>query len=97
MSKIHKLEVLLAWLEDNVDMGTEIFFDEGIDSAAMLPAMRAAVELLNMPKAVSHPPPWNAYYSCEAIQADELSEEEARVWNMAQKYVQDTLNAGQSR
>lgn len=54
MSKPHKLEILLAWLEDNVAMGSEIFFDEGIDSAAVLPAVRAAVELLNMPKAVRY-------------------------------------------
>jgi len=91
MSKSHKLEILLAWLEDNVEMGTEILFDEGIDSAAVLPAVRAAVELLNMPKAVRYPPPWTAYYSCEAIGSDKLSKEEARVWNLAQKYVQDTL------
>ena len=91
MSKPHKLEILLAWLEDNVAMGTEIIFDEGVDSGDVLPAVRAAVELLNMPKAVSHPPPWDAYYTCEAIDSEELSKDEARVWNMAQKYVQDTL------
>ncbi|AYY47151.1 DUF957 domain-containing protein [Citrobacter freundii] len=91
MSKPHKLEILLAWLEDNVAMGTEIIFDEGIDSGDVLPSVRAAVELLNMPKAVSHPPPWDAYYTCEAIDSEELSKDEARVWNMAQKYVQDTL------
>lgn len=84
MSKPHKLEILLAWLEDNVAMGTEIIFDEGIDSGDVLPSVRAAVELLNMPKAVSHPPPWDAYYTCEAIDSEELSKDEARVWNMAQ-------------
>lgn len=100
MSKPHKLEILLAWLEENVTMGKEILFDEGIDSAAVLPAVRAAVELLNMPKAVRYPPPWTAYYSCEATGCEELSKEEARVWNLAQKYVQDTLqgrSAGKGR
>ena len=53
MSKPHKLEILLAWMEDNVAMGTEIIFDEGIDSGDVLPSVRAAVELLNMPKAQS--------------------------------------------
>ena len=50
MSKPHKLEILLAWLEDNVAMGTEIIFDEGVDSGDVLPAVRAAVELLNNAK-----------------------------------------------
>lgn len=91
MSKPHNLEILLAWLEDNVIMETDIEFDEGIDSQAMLPALRAAVALLEMPWAKSFPPPWNAYYVCEAIPSDELSREEARIWNSAQKFVQDTL------
>lgn len=91
MSKPHNLEILLAWLEDNLSMETDIEFDEGIDSQAMLPAVRAAVQLLKMPRAESFPPPWNEYYICEAIPSNELSSEEARIWNSAQKYVQDTL------
>jgi len=92
MNKPHKLEILLAWLEDNVEMGTELFFDEGIDSAAVLPAVRAAVELLNMPKAVRYAPPWDAYYTCEAIPSDEMSKEEAQLWNAAQTYVVNKLH-----
>lgn len=97
MSKSNKLEILLAWLEDNGAMATEINLDEGTNLASVLPAVRAAVELLNMPKAVRYPPPWTAYYSCEAIGAEELSKEEARVWNLAQKHVQDTLQGRAAR
>lgn len=92
MRQPHKLEILLTWLEDNENMGTDLFFAEGVDSADMLPAVRAAVELLNMPKAEKYAPPWDAYYSCEALPSDEISKEEARIWNAAQKYVMDKLH-----
>ncbi|MFU0968283.1 hypothetical protein [Kluyvera ascorbata] len=61
MLQPHKLEILLTWLEDNENMGTDLFFADGVDSADMLPAVRAAVELLNMPKAEKYAPPWIRY------------------------------------
>lgn len=75
--KQNKLEILLAWLEDNVEMGTDILFTDGVDSAAMIPAVQAAVNLLNMPKATSCPAPWKEYFMCEAIPSWELNRTEA--------------------
>lgn len=92
MGKIHKLEILLSWLEDNENMNSDLLFAEGVDSAEMLPAVRAAVALLRMPKAEKYSPPWDAYYTCPAIASEEISTDEARVWNLAQKFVIDTLN-----
>ncbi|WP_227514833.1 hypothetical protein [Raoultella ornithinolytica] len=45
MSTQASLEILLAWLEDNVQMETDIIFADDIDSAAMIPAVQAAIEL----------------------------------------------------
>lgn len=91
MSKQHKLEILLAWLEDNIEMGTDIQFTDGVDSAAMLPVIRGAVELLTMPKARRCPPPWAEYCLCEAVPAWEMNPTEAAVWNEAKKYVSRKL------
>lgn len=46
--EIEALEQLLWWLDDNVDQGTEMFFDnEGkISSAEMLPIVKKAIEQL---------------------------------------------------
>lgn len=44
MSTQASLEILLAWLEDNVQMGTDIIFADDIDSAAMIPAVHAAID-----------------------------------------------------
>ncbi|MBG6246679.1 hypothetical protein CS369_21750 (plasmid) [Candidatus Symbiopectobacterium sp. 'North America'] len=41
-----ELEILLAWLEDNEECGTEIQFSDDVGSAELLPAVRGAVELL---------------------------------------------------
>lgn len=89
--KQSKLEILLAWLEDNVEMETDILFTDGVDSAAMIPAVQAAVNLLNMPKATSRPAPWKEYFMCEAIPSWELNRTEAAVWNEARSYVINTL------
>ncbi|UQS57369.1 hypothetical protein M5D84_25055 (plasmid) [Klebsiella pneumoniae] len=43
MSAQDSLEILLAWLEDNVEMETDIIFADDIDSAAMIPAVQAAI------------------------------------------------------
>lgn len=84
---MHKLEILLAWLEDNVDMGTDIEFTDGVDSEAMLPAVRGAVEVLqNMPKAKRCDPPWAAYYEAPGV-IDEMNRAESQVWNEARDYV----------
>lgn len=41
------LEHLISWLEDNVDQGTEIIFDnESADSEAMLPGLRELLRIL---------------------------------------------------
>lgn len=39
------LEILLRWLEDNVEMETDILFSDNVDSAAMIPAVQAAIAL----------------------------------------------------
>lgn len=41
MSAQDSLEILLAWLEDNVEMETDIIFADDIDSAAMIPAVQS--------------------------------------------------------
>lgn len=43
MSTQDSLEILLAWLEDNVETETDIIFTDDIDSAAMIPAVKAAI------------------------------------------------------
>ena len=43
MSAQDSLEILLAWLEDNVEMETDIIFADDIDSAAMIPAVQSAI------------------------------------------------------
>lgn len=91
MSKQNKLEVLLAWLEDNIEMETDIQFADGVDSAAMLPAIRSVVELLSMPKAKRDAPPWAEYWHTEAAPALEMRRDEAEVWNTARQYVQNKL------
>ncbi|EPJ9743115.1 hypothetical protein LQE22_004292 [Klebsiella oxytoca] len=87
MSLQHKLEILLAWLEDNIEMGTDIQFADGVDSGALLPVVRGAVELLAMPKARRCPPPFSEYCICEAIPSWKMNRTEAAIWNEAQKYV----------
>lgn len=91
MTKQHKLEILLAWLEDNIECGTSIEFTDGVDSSAMLPVVRGAVELLNMPKAKRDAPPWGEYWHSEAAPSMEMRRDEAEVWNTAQRYVLDKL------
>ena len=39
------LEILLRWLEDNVEMETDILFSDNVDSTAMIPAVQAAIAL----------------------------------------------------
>ncbi|MCS5939704.1 hypothetical protein [Klebsiella variicola] len=39
------LEILLRWLEDNVEMESDILFSDNVDSAAMIPAVQAAIAL----------------------------------------------------
>lgn len=39
------LAILLRWLEDNVEMETDILFSDNVDSAAMIPAVQAAIAL----------------------------------------------------
>lgn len=94
MSKQHKLEILLAWLEDNIECGTSIEFTDGVDSSAMLPAVRGAVELLNMPKAKRDAPPWGEYWHTKAAPALEMRKDEAEVWNTAQQFVSNKLKGG---
>lgn len=88
---MHKLDVLLAWLEDNIDCGTDIEFAEGIDSAAMIPAVQAAVSLLQMPKAVRCDKPWSEYFRTDAATSLEMNRAEAQIWNEAQNFVRKTL------
>lgn len=90
MSKMHKLEILLAWLEDNVEMEADILFTDGVDSAAMLPAVRGAVELLSMPKAKRYGPPWQSYHHVPGI-IGEMNRAESQIWNEAFSYVQGKL------
>lgn len=87
MSKHHKLEILLAWLEDNIEYGTSIEFTDGVDSSAILPAVRGAVQLLNMPKAKRDAPPWGEYWHTEAAPSLEMRKDEAEVWNESRQYV----------
>ena len=91
MAKQHKLEILLAWLEDNVECGTSIEFTDGMDSSAMLPAIRGAVELMNIPKAKRDAPPWGEYWHTEAAPSLEMRKDEAKVWNAAREHVIKTL------
>lgn len=72
ISKQQKLEILLGWLEDNVDMGTTIEFAEGVDSSAMIPAVKTAVDLLNMQKADS------GILTCAALAATDVLAERSR-------------------
>lgn len=39
------LEILLRWLEDNVEMETDILFSDNVDSTAMIPAVQATIAL----------------------------------------------------
>lgn len=87
ISEQHKLEILLAWLEDNVEMGTTIEFAYGVDSSTMIPAVKAAVGLLNMPKAKRCEPPFGEYYHTEATPDAEMNRSEANIWNAAREYV----------
>ncbi|EMM8865051.1 hypothetical protein ACS6VN_000742 [Klebsiella oxytoca] len=91
MSKPHKLEILLSWLEDNIEMRTDIQFADGVDSSAMLPVIRDVVELLSMPKAKRDAPPWGEYWHTDAAPALEMRRDEAEVWNTAQEYVLNKL------
>ncbi|ECC9190015.1 hypothetical protein DRW71_09525 [Salmonella enterica subsp. diarizonae] len=91
MSKKHKLEILLAWLEDSIECGTAIEFTDGVDSTAILPAVRGAVELLNMPKAKRNAAPWGKYWHTEAAPSLEMRKDEAEVWNEAHRYVMNKL------
>ncbi|HGE7088423.1 TPA: hypothetical protein ACGB3K_005163 [Klebsiella aerogenes] len=86
MSKQHKLEILLAWLEDNVEMETDILFTDGVDSAAMIPVVRGAVELLGMPKAKRCDPPWQGYHHVSDV-IEEMNRDEAQIWNQSRNYV----------
>ncbi|HIG8798271.1 TPA: hypothetical protein ACYEOW_004851 [Raoultella terrigena] len=45
MSIQDSLEILLRWLEDNVEMESDILFSDNVDSAAMIPAVQAAIAL----------------------------------------------------
>lgn len=92
MAKQHKLEILLAWLEDNVECGTDIEFIDGVDSAAMIPEIRAAVELLKMPKAGRNKECWGDYFYTSAMPSLEMNRAESQVWNAAREYVIDSLN-----
>lgn len=94
MAKQHELEILLAWLEDNIEMGTDIQFSDGVDSSAMLPVIRGAVELLNMPKAKRSAPPWAEYWFTDARPDIEMRKSEAEIWNAARQYVNSKLNNG---
>ncbi len=88
MAKQHKLEILLAWLEDNVICETDIEFAEGVDSEAMIPAVRGAVALLKMPKAKRI----DGYFYTEANSAIEMNRAESQIWNEARSYAIDCLN-----
>lgn len=95
MTKQHKLEILLAWLEDNIECQNGIEFEEGVDSSCMLPAVRGAVELLNMPKAKRDAAPWGEYFHTEAAPAMEMRRDEAEVWNCAREFVIKRLQGGE--
>lgn len=49
MSTHALLNTLLNWLEDNVNMDSDIFFADDVDSAVMIPAVQAAIELAKNP------------------------------------------------
>ncbi|SXP66890.1 DUF957 domain-containing protein [Klebsiella pneumoniae] len=44
------LEILLRWLEDNAEMESDILFCDNVDSAAMIPAVQAAIALAEYAK-----------------------------------------------
>ncbi|EOC0083291.1 hypothetical protein ACI0YW_004034 [Cronobacter sakazakii] len=49
LTQVKIIEIMIDWLECNVDMGTDIFFDnddDKTDSAKVLPAMYEALRLL---------------------------------------------------
>ena len=43
------LEILRLWLEDNIDMDSELEFTDGVTSADMLPVIKAVESLFDMP------------------------------------------------
>lgn len=85
------LQILRLWLEDNVDMESELVFTDGVTSEDMLPAIEEVLSLLDMPKAKRCAPPWGEYYYTEAVTSMEMNRAESQVWNAARDYVLDRL------
>lgn len=87
---LEKLEILRLWLQDNVDMESELEFTDGVTSEDMLPVIQAVESLFEMPKAVRQVPPHSEYFSAAGV-VDEMNRAESQIWNRARDYVQDKL------
>lgn len=85
------LEILRLWLEDNIDMESELEFTDGVTSADMLPMIKEVESLLDMPKAKRGARPWQEYYYTEAVPSMEMNRAESQVWNEARDYVLNRL------
>ena len=84
------LEILRLWLEDNIDMDSELEFTDGVTSADMLPVIQAVESLFDMPKAKRCDPPWQEYHHVPEVIA-EMNRAESQIWNEARDYVLNRL------
>lgn len=85
------LEILRLWLEDNIDMDSELEFTDGVTSAEMLPVIQAVESLFDMPKAKPGYGNWDRYYYTEALPSTEMNRAESQIWNEARDYVLNRL------
>lgn len=84
------LEILRLWLEDNIDMDSELEFTDGVTSADMLPVIKAVESLFDMPKAKRCDLPWQEYHHVPEVIA-EMNRAESQIWNEARDYVLNRL------
>lgn len=77
---MNKFEILLAWLECNVDCETDIEFTDGVTSADMIPAIQAVIDVLNIEKA-KNSEEWREYFHAPLVSSWEMNRTEAALFN----------------
>lgn len=90
------LETLLLWLQENVEMGTELMFDDETESQDLIPAIEAALRIYDIPAARPDPLDFREYFRLPPdLESEEFNRGEAEIWDKARSYAIDVMNGKQ--
>lgn len=90
------LETLLLWLQENVEMGTDLLFDDETTSEDLIPAIEAALRVYAIPAARPDELDFRDYFRLPPdLETEEYNSGEAEIWNKARSYAIDVMNGEQ--